>query len=273
MCSGEVASGPEREGPIMRVRHHHQDRPGVAPAGAQPESLLDVIERAHRAVRHGLGLPPERLSAAHPVPRMDGRDAEDAYDAEVATLSEHLGAVEAVVHPVARRRLAQGHAAVTAQRRRARHLEQLMRLIEGRWHGDTYAMDMDVEQLQSELAGQVETYAEAELELARDLDAALSSAQRGQLVTHLAVAMKHAPTRPHPYLAHPRGLAGPMMRVFSAWDRALDVMDNRKVPGPPPPRRTKPLSLWDRYFLGSAGFEEQPSAPPATLPPTGPAAQ
>jgi len=106
-----------------------------------------------------------------------------------------------------------------------------MRLIEGSLYGDVYAADMDVGRLQRDLRRQIEAYVECERELARQLDDAMTPPQRRELVHHLTAAMTHAPTRPHPYTPHPRGLAGLVLRARSLWDRVLDVMDNRQVPG------------------------------------------
>jgi hypothetical protein len=225
-------------------------------------SLLEVIDRAHARVWQGLGLPPH-ATLGHLTPLMDGYDTEDAYDAEVATLSAHLATVEAVVHPAARRRMADGRTVVAAQRRHARHLEQLMRLIEGRFYGDTHSRGMDVDRLQDILMRDVAAYIHAERDLVGRLDATLTSRQRKSLVEHYSAALSNAPTRPHPYVPHPRGLAGTTFRMCAVWDRALDLMDNRIVPGPPARRRTTPLSRWGSYLLGSPQFEETPRSAPA----------
>jgi hypothetical protein len=227
-------------------------------------SLLEVIDSAHARVWRGLGLPPH-ATPGHLAPVMDGYDTEDAYDAEVATLSAHLATVEAVVHPAARRRLADGRKVVAAQRRQGRHLEQLMRLIEGRFYGDTHAEGMDVDRLQDVLMADVAAYIHAERDLVGRLDATLTAPQRKSLVEHYTAALRNAPTRPHPYVPHPRGLAGTTFRMCAVWDRALDVMDNRIIPGPPARRRTTPLSRWGGYLLGSPQFEETPRAAPADV--------
>lgn len=255
------------KGLASRFQHSRLSERDVVSQGVS--SLVDVIERAHRRVGRGLAVPPQ-ASAQHPAPMTDGYEAEDAYDAEVATFSAHLAAVEAVVHPAARRHLAGGRAAVTAQRRRARRLERTMRLIEGRFYGDTYALDMNLEQLQGDLKEQAKIYARSELELARRLDAALTSAQRAELIERFAAALKKAPSRPHPYMPHPRVLARPILRACSLWDHALDVMDNRRVPGPPARRRKRALSLWDQYVLGAPRFEEEQQDSAAASPPDAP---
>ena len=66
-------------------------------------------------------------------------------------MSRHLAAVETVVHPVARKRLPGGHASVAAQLRLARRIERLMRLLEGHLHGDTLAVPMSLNALQTQL--------------------------------------------------------------------------------------------------------------------------
>jgi hypothetical protein len=197
---------------------------------------------------------------------MDGYDTEDAYDAEVATLSGHLAAVEAVLYPVARRRLDGGRAEVAAQQRLSRRIERLMRLIEGHFYGEIHAIDFSVETMQTELAQLVEASRRSELDLARRLDATLTAAQRRAVAGDFAAAMKHAPTRPHPYTPHARGLAGVAFQLCSLWDRVFDVMDNRNVPGQTPQRRVRPPTLWGRYVL-TPSFEESTDDGPQPPPP------
>ena len=226
--------------------------------GAVDITLTQLMTRAHDAVRVGLGRPPRHRE--HDDHTVD-HDTDETYDAEVATVSGHLGVVEAVVHPVARRRLPGGGASVSAQRRRARRIERVMRLLEGRVHGDSHAAGADVDALQQELGERLERYAAIELELATGLDGVLTPTQRRSLVTRFTAASRHAPTRPHPYTPHPRGLARVMLRIDAVWDRAMDTMDNRVVPGQARKRRTRPTSLWDRYFLAPQ-FDDSPEAAP-----------
>jgi hypothetical protein len=242
-------------------RSRHQDGSSDAATGPSVLSLSGMIERAHGSVRSSMPLSaaPDGPAATRPRP---GYEAEDIYDAEVATLGGHLAAVEAVLYPVARRHLAGGRAAVAAQQRLARRIERLMRRIEGRFYGDAYAIDLEVEQLQDRLAQLVEVSRRTELDLARRLDRTLSTEHRAAVVHSLAAAMAHAPTRPHPYLPHSMGLGKLTFRMSALWDRALDVMDNRRVPGTTPRRRPKRrLTLWDRYVLAPSFDETTQRAP------------
>jgi hypothetical protein len=238
---------------VLRSRHH-QDGSGDGASGSQSASVADMIERAHGTVRSSIGLAAGPGAPAHARPR-DGYDAEDMYDAEVATLGGHLAAVEAVVYPVARQRLDGGRIVVAEQQRLSRRIERLMRLIEGRWYGDVYAADMKLGRLQRELARLVEVSRRSELDLARRLDATLTTAERCAVTESFAAAMARPPTRAHPYIPHSWGLAWLAFRACSLWDRALDVMDNRKVPGGQPRRRLKAPTLWDRYVLAPS-FDE-----------------
>jgi hypothetical protein len=254
-------------GHVLRSRHRHHDGSGDQESGSPAVSLSDLIYRAHGTVRTSIALIPAPVSVSH-VRVMDGYDQEDAYDAEVATLSGHLAAVEAVLYPVARKRLDGGRAEVAAQQRLSRRIERLMRLIEGHFYGEVHAIDMRVEPLQRRLVQLVEDSRRTELDLARRLDATLTAAQRRAVAESFAAARKHAPTRPHPYTPHTRGLAGFAFQLCALWDRAFDVMDNRNVPGPAPRRRLTPPTLWDRYVLAPS-FQESIQGgppPPPTLP-------
>ena len=252
---------------LLRSRRHH-DGSGDQANGSATVSLSDMIKRAHGTVRTSIALIPAADTASH-VRVMDGYDTEDAYDGEVATLSGHLAAVETVLYPVARRRLDGGRDEVAAQQRLSRRIERLMRLIEGHFYGEVHAIDMQVEPLQRQLAQLVDTSRRSELDLARRLDATLTTAQRRAVEEDFAAAIKHAPTRPHPYTPHTRGLARFAFHVCSVWDRAFDVMDNRHVPGPKPQRRLTPLTQWDRYVLAPS-FQESTQGGPQPPPPTSP---
>jgi hypothetical protein len=253
------------KGHLLRSRHHH-DESGDQAIGSPTVSLSDLTNRAHRSVRTSIALVPPSGAASH-VRVMDGYDTEDAYDAEVATLSGHLAAVEAVLYPVARKRLDGGRAEVAAQQRLSRRIERLMRLIEAHFYGEVHAIDFDVEPLQRQLAQLVEVSRQSELDLARRLDATLTAAQRRVVAADFAAAMRHAPTRPHPYTPHARGVAGFAFRVCSLWDRAFDVMDNRTVPGQTLRRRVRPPTLWGRYVLAPS-FQESTDDGPQTRPPS-----
>jgi hypothetical protein len=110
--------------------------------------------------------------------------------------------------------------------------------------------------MQRELTLLLQEYSRGELEIARQLDAQLEPDQQQALMKSLADAMERAPTRPHPYTPHTRGLARLMFRIDSLWDRAFDAMDNRTVPSRRAPVPNQPPGIWDRYFMGRPHFEQ-----------------
>jgi hypothetical protein len=221
---------------------------------AESARLAQVVDRAHRAIR-ALAAPPQGTGGTAVRPG-------DAYDTEVATISAHLAAMESVVNPVARRRLPDGHAVVATQLRLARRIERLMRAMEGRVHGDNIAMPMSLRDAQRDLAEMIDSYLDAEADLARRLDEVLDDGRRRSLVHAFRTAMERAPTRPHPYTPHVRGMSRLTHRLCYVWDAAFDVMDNRVVPAMRPPRRLSPLNSWGRYLLGNPGFDEPPAYRP-----------
>jgi hypothetical protein len=251
---------------VHRLRaRHHAGGSGDGASDTPVVLLSDMIERAHRSDRSSV------RSASTAVTESNAwataaYDTEDAYHAEVAVLSGHLAAVEAVLYPVARQRLDRGRAVVAAHQRLARRIERRMRLIEGRFYGDAYAIDRRVEPLQRQLAPLVLAYRGSEMDLARRLDATLTTAQRRAVAESFAAAIEHAPTRPHPYTPHSRWLAKFVFRVCALCDSAFDVLDNRRVPGRKPRRRTAPLTLWDRYVLAPSFEERREDVPQARSP-------
>ena len=188
-------------------------------------------------------------------------------------MSGHLGVVEAAIHPAARRRLPRARATVAEQRARARRIERLMRLIQGRFHGDSHADGSDVLSLQRDLLEHVDAYAASE-RARRSASTTRSSVEhRRALVAQFDAAMADPPTRPHPFAPHPTGFARLVMRVCTLWDHVMDEMDNRSVAGQHGARDPRQLSRWDRYFLGTPQFDETAAAgPPRVAAPTAAAA-
>jgi hypothetical protein len=235
------------------MRHATADAAAPAQDQRRVRTVADAMTQAHGEIRTRAEI--SRAREAAPTARQV-----EAYDAEISTLSGYLAVVEAVVYPVARRRVPGGHALVAAQLRAARRIERQMRLVQGRLYGDQASVALPVEDLQRDLTRLVSAYLDTEMTLAERLDTALPPEHRERLATAATTSLTHAPTRPHPYTPHFRGAAKLMLGVCSVWDRAFDVMDNRIVPALRPPRRLRPLNSWDRYLLGRPDFDEAPRA-------------
>jgi Hemerythrin HHE cation binding domain len=217
-----------------------------------PASLTALLAEAHRGVAE------KASSTVAAVSADDPRRPVDLFDAESAALNAHLGAVEAVLYPAAKHRLPQGHQVVGELLRGARAMERAMRLMEGRLYGEVAAQSASVRDLQRELEELFRAHVAAEEDMAAQLDSALSDTDRRRLVASVAAVMRHAPTRPHPFVPHARGLAHVSLWLSSTVDRALDLMDNRLVPRRWS-RTRRPHDRLDTYVLGSPTFPVQES--------------
>lgn len=215
-----------------------------------PGTVTEVIDRVHREILNRAG------SAGVPQGGPDPHRSLELYDAELEALSRDLATVEAVLYPAARRHLPRGNAVVSSQLRRARRIERAMRLLENRLYGEVHAQDLSARDLQKDLSDILVDHLRAERELATRLDEVLDLASRERLAHTVARALRHAPTRPHPYVPHIRGLARLVFRVCSSVDAAMDVMDARILPSREPARRRRTRHpLLDSYVLGSPSFE------------------
>lgn len=187
-------------------------------------------------------------------------------EAFLAALSRHISVVEDVLYPAVRRLLPDGRSAATAQVHAAREIERSMRLLEGSFAGDRYAVAAPRVELWTELVALFEAHIQDEERLTTTLDSELGEPERAALAKQLAARHEVAPTRPHPHSPHSR-LAGRLThRLWSLADRAMDAMDNRQiVPRAATPRPVR-NSRWTQYLLGRAQFEEpqpQPDPPAA----------
>lgn len=231
--------------------------------------LAEAVVRRHDDVRRQLGL--AREAAQQPG---DPRSALPTCDTFVATLSEHLAAAEEVLYPAVRRRLPQGGQRVGQQMQRIRRMERALREVEASLYGDSFARGSRRQRVWDEIQAAFAEYQDAERQIARELDASVEPAAARKLADRFEGAALRAPTRPHPYSPHSRVLGGLSNRIWSIADRALDTMDNRSVPRPPPGPHPSADTRWGQYLLGQPAFEEAPDprpqvpTPPAEEPPS-----
>jgi len=165
------------------------------------------------------------------------------------------------VYSVARRRLPNGEQAVAVVEALAHDAELVMREMEERIGGDRFAAAGPFAALQDRFEVAFAAHVEAERALAGRLQGRLAPAEHAALVTRLDSALRHAPTRPHPYGPHTSRLTPLAFRLRALADHTLDVMDNRRGAdhSPPPPVR---LGKWGAYLLGVAPPSSAPVRPP-----------
>ena len=228
-----------QQGPSARVTHP----PGTA--------LSEGVLAPHQTIR-------EMASAARQAPETSGepRRLFELYDTCLATLSRHLAAVQDVLYPAVRRHLPEGKAWVADQVHLARHIERVMRAIEGSLYGEVHDLLLSREQMWDELIRLLDDHDRAEQEAVAVLVQRLTPDQQESFGAALASAVRFAPTRPHPYSPHGHALGRWSHRMWSLADRAMDEMDGRVIPHEPP-KPPAPKSLWGQYLLGQPMLEEK----------------
>ncbi|MCI0688167.1 MAG: hemerythrin domain-containing protein [Sporichthyaceae bacterium] len=218
-------------------------------------SLTAVVHDDHQRLRGML-----RAAMAATSDPADPRRPQALCDTFLATLSRHLAAVEDVLYPALHAVQPHGRAAAISQVHAAREMERQMRQLEGSFYGDHFAVSTPHAQLWAETAAMFESHVRDEERLTTRLDSELPEPQRRALVDAFLSQFDAAPTRPHPYSPHSRRAGRLSHKLWSWADRAMDVMDNRRIPHKPPVPHPSRNSRWTQYVLGRARFE--PSAEP-----------
>jgi hypothetical protein len=106
--------------------------------------------------------------------------------------------------------------------------------------GDRFAAAGPFAQLQDRFEAAFAAHVEAERALVGRLQGPLTPAEHGALGSRLDRALRHAPTRPHPYGPHTSRLTPLAFRLRALADHTLDVMDNRRGADHPPPAPVRP---------------------------------
>ena len=176
-----------------------ESTPTSTPTDAAPGQppLATLVARAPDLVRRMLA-----AAAQEAASETDPHLPERRCTAIIATYCEHLAAMEMTVYSVARRRLPGGEQAVAVVEALAHDAELVMREMEERIGGDRFAAAGPFAQLQDRLEVAFAAHVEAERALVGRLQGRLAPAEHAALVTRLDSALRHAPTRPHPYGPH-----------------------------------------------------------------------
>ena len=228
-----------------------RSRPAAQVTSLPATALSAVVLAPHQAIR-------EMVSAARQAPAISGepRRLFELYDTCLATLSRHLAAVQDVLHPAVRRHLPEGKAWVAEQVHLARHIERVMRAIEGSLYGEVHDLLLSRQQMWDELIRLLDDHDRAEEEAVAALAQRLTPAQQESFGAAFVGAVRCALTRPHPYSPHSHALGRLSNRMWSLADRAMDEMDGRVIPHEPP-KPPAPKSLWGQYLLGQPMLEEK----------------
>jgi hypothetical protein len=137
----------------------------------------------------------------------------------------------------------------------ARHIERVMRAIEGSLYGEIHDLPLSRQQMWDELVGLLDDHDRTEEEAVAELAERLTPEQQESFGAAFTGAVRRAPTRPHPYSPHSHALGRWSHRMWSLADRAMDEMDGRVIPHEPP-KPASPKTLWGQYLLGQPMVEE-----------------
>lgn len=216
------------------------------------DTVLDVsLDARHERLR---ALLDKARSAPHS--EVGSRDRVRETDMFLAATSRHLNAISAVMLPLVRKRLDDGHDRARTLVASIRPLEVALNLVKAKLYGATFAQHQLWPEVWARLQTPFDRTLDLERSLAQDLDAALEHADAEEVADELHDAAERAPSRPHPFLPHQGVGAGTARAVAAKVDSFWDTAEGRLFPEPPhPPHRTG--SKIEQYLLGDPTFDEE----------------
>lgn len=201
----------------------------------------------------------ERLDAARTHTeddRADSRAQRGRIDTFLASTSQHLHAVDAVLLPIVRRVCEDGRQRVHDYLVSAKALEVELSHVKAHEYGSVYEHRFAWQDVWVRLEAVMADAWKHEQELGAQLAEALDGDRLQALCERLAAAELTAPTRPHPYTPH-TGILGLMARkVMHAVDSFWDAAEGRMVPEPERSPRKEP-GLFGQYLLGDPRFDPE----------------
>jgi hypothetical protein len=215
----------------------------------------DVLRSSIQRTHDGLA---ERLDSARATsaptdgPRLDY----ERIDMFLASASQHLHAVDAVLLSPARKRIPDGGHLVHDYLRAARGFEVVLAHVKAHEYGSVYESAYAWPGVWSDVRGAMFDHRRHEEVLADRLTETLDDPQLDRLTGRLRDAELAAPTRPHPYSPH-TGLLGLLTRkVMHTADSFWDAVEGRMVPHPDVVPK-KPPGRFGQYVLADPRFDEE----------------
>ena len=190
------------------------------------------------------------------------RKAVEDIDTFLAIASKHLGAVDAVLLPAARRNVSHSGKLVHEYVHAERQLEVNLSHVKAHAYGSTYESGFTWLEAWAEVEESLTRHRAIETALADSLSEVMTPEGLDDLAEALQAAEAKAPTRPHPWAPH-TGVAGSVSRkVLHTVDAFWDTAEGRMAPEPEPPAKPKPGLIW-QYLLADPRFdeEEEPTTP------------
>jgi hypothetical protein len=188
--------------------------------------------------------------------REQPRKAYEDIDTFLAIASRHLGAVDAVLLPIVRRKVPHGNRIVHDYVHAERELEIALAHVKAHAYGSTYESGISWPAAWADVDESLAQHRICERALAESLSMVMTPGELDDLAEALQSAEATAPTRPHPYAPH-TGVAGQVSRrVLHAVDAFWDTAEGRMAPEPEPPSKPKPGLVW-QYLLADPRFDEE----------------
>jgi hypothetical protein len=215
------------------------------------DSLLITIDATHQSLNRRFEEATARTTALG-----QPRDTYARTDTFMAATSRHLSAVDAVLLPIAKRRLANGSGRVHEYLHQARVLERSMSLLKARLYGEAHAIHVKWPRLWTDVRRQLSRHNMLERQLVVDLSEVLSEEERDQLAQSVYRSEVKGPTRPHPYTPHTGVMGMVARRMWAVADRFWDTAEGRIIPEPVKPPAHKHDSLIAQYLVADPHFDD-----------------
>lgn len=200
----------------------------------------------------------ETAAATRPDPH-HARDQYPATDTFLASASRHNAAVNEVLVPAARHRLADGQERAKEFVHQSKQLEIALQQVKAKLYGSTYAIRRSWDSIWDDVRREFDATWDLEMKLGEDL--AQHAKPDEDLGEELYHAELHAPTRPHPYVPHD-GLAGKVARkVALRVDKFWDTTEGRMIPEPVRHHDWHKDGKLAQYFLADPHLPEDEDVP------------
>jgi len=220
-----------------------------------PMGTTDVLRSS---IQHSQGRLSGRLAEARSMEasRDRPRDGHERIDAFLATTSMHLHAVDAVLLPSARRKLADGGPLVHDYLRSSKALEVELAHVKAHEYGSVYETSYGWLDVWSDVETAMTDHQRHEAVIGIRLSDTLADDDLDLLARRLWAAELAAPSRPHPYTPHTGPLGVVARRVMHTVDRFWDTAEGRMVPEAMPEPK-KPPGRFAQYVMGDPRFDEE----------------
>jgi len=208
-------------------------------------SLEFTVEATHTSLEQWFN-----QASVKPASPSQPRNAYQRADTFMATTSRHLAAVDAVLLPLVKRRLADGPGLVREYLHQARRLERSLARTKAKLYGSAHAIHAPWSEIWGAVRASLDAHNALELAFVAELVAVLTPEEWDTLAQRVHDAETTAPTRPHPYSPH-TGIAGRVARrCWAVADRFWDDMEGRVIPVPVQRAARSSDSLLSQYLLG-----------------------